>query len=76
MIVEAIPGVVVPWGTGIGEGVPILFLQKSHIINLLMLIYLTDRQPVPECILLGVQPPRGYLAATALVLGEGGRVLL
>ena len=47
MIVEAIPGVAVPWGTGIGEGVPILFLQKSHIINLLMLIYLTDRQPVP-----------------------------
>ena len=47
MIAKEIPGEKGPWASGKWAGVPFCNPWEAHIINLWMMIRLTDRQPVP-----------------------------
>ena len=47
MIAQASPGARGPWENSKGSGAPFCHPQEDHIINLRMMLRMTDRQPVP-----------------------------
>ena len=47
MIAQASPGARGPWENSKGSGAPFFRPQEAHIINLRMMLLLTDRRPDP-----------------------------